>query len=648
MHTRQASIIAEMNLAGLPDGEILKPLDPLSDAEREFLSTWQTPFNPWGGFGVVSAIHVVEEDGRRLLRFAANNSGSAERAIVTRESALRECSITATMKPVSVESHPQNDRNDCREARAGIVFRMVTSRWYYQFGIEGRRRAVLYRRKDNEWYPLAEQDVTLPDGFVTLQVDLDGDGIRCRCEELDVDFFCTDTMFAAGKVGFRSLKESLLTDLVISANPRQERRNARLAEEIRKETEEAGAGLPDAVLVKTLDLEELGGTPQFMDFAVQDRFDMLIPSADGLRACTAEGEELWRIDEPVLNMTFSTPFTGNGRLIYGFAGKRAVMERGNVPGGTITHTIQDEMIVIRGGDGEVLARKKLPPEEGDMRFYDWSPGSAALQDPEGFDVVLREWRQDLGGGGRRLWAFDRNLNELWHHVQEGAYYGHHYALAFHDIDGDGRDELLAGGVMYRGNGEIIWVHDMEADMLATQGGVHYDAVALGDFSDDADGDPVAFLMGGSCGVYVVDAKTGRTRALHRIGHAQGRTICTIRDDIPGTQIFGVTRWGNYGIITLFSGNGERLWTIQPDYVGQGFIPVMWGGRQLFWTSTSRDVQALYDGHGRKVKDLPALRETYGERRRVDITPGVIRTGIDPLEYLTLVCEGKLHIFGPSM
>jgi hypothetical protein len=647
MNDASEMIIAGLDLSALPEGEIIRALEPLSDAEKVFLRTWETPLAPWGGFKEKSRIDVIATDGGKALRFTDKQDGAYEHAIVTGGEALRDCRITAVVEPRATESCPFVDDTNCHEAHVGIVFRMVTLRWYYQFGIEGRKRVVLYRRRDDEWYPLASRDVTLPDGPVTLIVDTDGDGIHCECPECDVEFHVTDEMFKAGKVGYRSLNESVLHDLNVTAVPWQLKRNAQRAAKLGTELRERGAEVPDAVLVKTLDLAKIGGTPRFLDFAVPGRFDMLVASGNELRALTADGEEMWRHGESVNMMTFSTGHDGeHGRLIYGFTGQRKVVNRDNVDGRTTATMLHDEMLVIRGSDGEVLARARLPEEVGDMRCYDWSPGSARLQNADGFDVVLREWRDDLEGGGRRLWALDRNLNELWHAEQDGSHYGHHGALAFHDIDGDGYDELLAGGYMYRGDGSLIWYHDRADEMWEISGARHYDAVALGDMAGDPDVDPTAFLIGGSGGVYVVDALTGHTRAVHRIGHAQGCFLCNLRDDLPGRQLLAVTRWGNFGIITLFAGDGTRLWTIQPDYVGQGCLEVDWAGRKLLWTNTSRDAQALYDGYGQRVKALPAISMIYGDHPRMRVITSVIHMGNDPREYLALGCDQKLHIFGP--
>jgi hypothetical protein len=173
---------------------------------------------------------------------------------------------------------------------------------------------------------------------------------------------------------------------------------------------------------------------------------------------------------------------------------------------------------------------------------------------------------------------------------------------------------------------------------------------LGELAGDDAVDPVAFLMGGSAGVYVVDGLTGRTRAIHRVGHAQGRFVGKVRADLPGKQVMVVTRWGNYGILTLFSGYGDHLWSIQPDYIGQGSCPVTWGDldAQLIWMNTSGPVQAFYDGYGRRVKTLPELSKLWGDRMRRDVVTRAVRIGTDPWDYLTVTLDDNLYAFGPAV
>ena len=636
--------VAELDLTGMAGGTLLQPMEPVRDDHRRFYETWETPLAPWGGFRLDSGLSVARDGERNVLAFVED-----ERAIVAGSPLMRDCRIVAELRPQDVHAGPNADCARPRDALVGIVFRLQTSRWYYQFGIEGARRAVLYRRKDDEWHVLAEQDVNVPDGYVTLEVALDGDAMTCRCEPLGVHFFCTDTTFPTGKAGVRSLGGSVLASLRILQTDGQRARDERSRRSAQRQEEARGEGVPDGVLATTMDLAALGGAPSFHDFAEPGRYDMLVETKTGLRAMTVAGDVLWEVPERIRGVVYARDHGPDGRLLYGFAGVRGDTPVEDVRGRPTRYTVSDEMVVLRGRDGTIVARAPLPPAVETQRFFDYSPTSAAFTGAECTDIVLREWRDDKGGGGVRLWAHDKDMDLLWRHEQPGAYYGHHWALALCDIDGDGRDELLAGGTLYDGEGSILWTHDRADEVFAWHGGDHYDAVALGALAGDEETDPVAILLAGSAGVYVVDALTGRTRAVHRVGHAQGRYVGKLRADIPGQQVLVATRWGNMGILTLFSGRGERLWTIQPDYVGQGSCPVTWGGAdaQLIWTNTTGAVQALYDGYGRRVKPLPELSAIWDGCAVREVQSRAIRMGTDPTEYLALTCEDTLHVFGPE-
>jgi hypothetical protein len=642
--------IAEIDLQDCPTGPVLAPLRPRTDVEQRIFADWDTPLSPWGGFGLDSGLTVVQEGARTVLEFHDQFRGSArERMLVAGTPELRDGWFVAEVKPLQADYRPHHDRDDCHEAYVGILFRVETTRRHYLFCLEGQRRAVLYRRLDDEWTVLAEQAVELPEGCLGLEVRLDGDGIRCTCPALEVDFFRTDTTFRSGKAGIRALGRARVAKLQLyQTEPQQARDRSR---RVRGQVEARARAMevPDALLRHTLDLKALGGTPIFADIAVPDRYDMLIPGSESLCALTVDGRTLWQTPFAVHpQMVFSAQHTDHGRLIYAFTGVREVNERHGIRGDTMVQTVADELIVLRGTDGQVVARTKAPPLAPNMRYLDYATSSGNFTG-QGLDIVLREWRQDLGGVGVHLWAYGPDLRPLWEYQLPSAWYGHHWSVQFFDVSGDGRDELLAGGTLFDASGNVLWQHDRDAEVKRIDGGQHYDAVAVGRFADDKTVDPVAFLLGGSAGVYVVDALTGRTRAVHRIGHAQGRRIGKLRADLPGEQLLAVTRWGSYGILTLFSGHGDRLWTIQPDHIGQGSCPVWWGERetQVIWTNTTGPVQALYDGYGRKVKDLPELRRLWGGRMKRDVQTSVLRFGSDPTEHLCMTVASMLYAFGPQ-
>ncbi len=654
--------IAALDLTGCPLGPVLEPMQPPDPATESIFAGWDAPLATWGGFGLRSGLAVVEDGGRRVLE-----TGLQERSLVTLPPHTRDYTIQARVCALEAASGPHNDRDDCTEAYVGLVLRMQDSRHLYLWAIEGRRRLVLYRRSDDEWLTLAEAPVALPEGYVTLRAALDGDAIHGECPELGVAVHVTDDTFRTGRAGVRALGRARLEDVRIRQTASQQAADVRRASQQQASLLRRSAEVPDPTLVLRLDLSTLGtvprrgltyapmGEPFFSDFAVPGRYDMLIPGQT-LRAMTVAGDLLWELDLPVDRLdnwpdqrlaVYSRAHTPNGRWIYGMTGERSRNASARSDGLHGEWVINDEMVIIAGATGQVIARAPLPPLDPALRYADFSRTSANLTG-SGRDIILREWRRDAGGSGFTLWAYDEHLQPLWERRVRVAF-GHHDGLMVYDVDGDGRDEILAGGTLYDASGNVLWEHDRMDEVAHVKGAEHYDSVLVGHLAEDPAVDPVAFLMAGSAGVYVVDALTGRTRMNHRVGHAQFRTVGRYRTDYPGRQVLVANRWGNMGILTLFSGSGDRLWTIQPDYIGEGSYPVRWGQRDtdLLWANTSGSVQALYDGCGRKVKEMPALTEVWGRRMRNQVQRSVVRMGTDPRELLTLTVDGILYAWAPG-
>ena len=330
-------VLAEIDLDGCPEGPVLEPLAPRDEVSTRFFAGWQTPLAPWSGFKGGSRLEVVRDGDRTVLARGSRGPNEIDRALVWGDLDLRDCRITAEVLPIDTTSKPDVDRWDCCEALVGAVFRMRDSRHYYQFGIEAKRRLVLYRRADDKWFLMHAEDIELPGGYVTLEVSLNRDGIRCRCPQLGADLFHTDTTYVAGMAGIRMCGDARLASLRISQTPSQQidwrRRQAhrQSAEAERSET------VPDAVLVRTLDLTETGGFPTFIDFAEPGRFDLLV-LGDETRAFTSESEVLWECPIPLRNVELSTDHSEHGRLIYGFTGRRASREQNNIRGDVRTFT----------------------------------------------------------------------------------------------------------------------------------------------------------------------------------------------------------------------------------------------------------------------------------------------------------------------
>jgi hypothetical protein len=642
-----ARAIASLPIAALAEGAICPPLEP-DHASWDVIAPWEDPLASRGGYSV-PALKVRETfEGQPCITWQIPplRHLREDRSFVIGAPTWREHALSCRVQTLESEAGPNADDPFNSHTRTGLVFRMATLRRYYTFCLEDRRRLVLYRRNDAEWTELAARAVEPGDALLTLRVELDADGIRADCPELQTVFEVTDPTYPAGLAGFRALGACRLFALEVAMTPGQEAANARRAAALATRTARLADAVPDEVEAGTLDLRGRA-LVACEDFCAAGRNDLLFETPDGIVAETWEGRRLWVQPELFGEIVFSAAHVNGRRILYGLSGRRKQGTGSSltVTGGHRENVVQDDLLAVDGATGAILHRAKLPvsPREDLLRYYDLSAETGRLVGPAPVDILVREWRADWGGGGEMLWAFDGALRPLWEQkVHPG--YGHHNAVHFFDADGDGRDEVLAGGNLLSADGQLLWRHDQAEPFFHTYGGQHYDAALIGRFADDPELDPCAFLAGGSGGVYVVDGLTGRTRAHHWVGHAQWTLPCRVRDDLPGQQVMVGTRWGNFGILTLFSGRGDRLWSIQPDYMLQGTLPVQWTpeGPQHIWCCRSLRAMGLYDGFGRLVKPLDRLRRLYGQGTKKP-THALRRTPAGP-DLLGLQTGDMLHLF----
>lgn len=633
----------DLPIEDLAPGEIAPPLEP-GHPSWAVLDGWDDPMAPRAGYNVSTHKERVVVDGEPALHFL--ESQNHERAMVAR-GPWRELAIECEMQALQVEAGPTNDDWQVDVARAGLVFRGETVRRHYFLCVEAMRRLVLYRRIDQEWHELAAQDVAYDGERVTLRVALDGDGIHAECPELGVSLMATDTQIASGHAGFRTLGEARLFRLSITCDDSRQAVTAR--HRVRSASPEE---LPDAVQVGELRLPSgyaLRNRAQLRgpeDLRGDGAHNLLLHNPEeGLLATDWDGTELWRMPGPVGQIKVTTEPIGGSRRIYALVGQeRSPLT--NVRGGDAHWLVASQIVALDAANGEELARVEIPedPNRDVVRQYDFSCETGRLMSDEPGDFLLRQWRTDRGHGGHALWAFNTDLEPLWQ-TEISPPYGHHYAVRLVDLTGDGRVEVVAGGTTLAGDGTVIAEHDLAHEMDEIMGAGHYDAVAVGRFSEDHARDPVAFFVAGSAGVYVTDPLTGRTRSVHRVGHAQGQQICRLRDDMPGKQVLVHTRWANFGILTLFSGLGERLWSIQPAYIPVA-RPVQWlaEGPQHLWACATRESLGLYDGAGRRVRGLPAVAEAMGDRPATKVSASVMRRAPEDRDHLALTIDDRVLLF----
>lgn len=607
-------IIAQLALDGCPEGDVLAGKPNLEvDA---FFEGWTNALTPHAYWNMPSNMHVIHEDGQSVLEHPAKD----DRCLVAGELSWRDYTIESRVKIMCAETAANMDNDVHIVPWAGMMFRYRDLRHYYFFCLQPRTGFVLYRRADDDWHVLAEVSAEIDlERYYNLTAKVVGSRIHCYAD--DEEIIClADYVYRAGKAGLRFNTHARADSVAVTMTHGEEKIFFDARSRYERELAELAEKYPQPVEWKRVDLQEYFPFGLIItELSGKDTKDFILLTNDGrIIAMDIDGEVIWERD-----CRMSIPMLDSASM-------------------NLIGIVEGRITVLNARTGETLKQRPLPTIEGRDLVFRYSTQSLmnlrGTETPQ--DYVLRQ-----GDDGDTLWAYDDNLDLMWRATVKPNF-GHGSSVGSFDVDGDGREEVLAGGTLLNGEGKTLWrVEDYEG-ILRKRGGHHIDAVAIGNFADDAEVDPIAFLMAGSAGVYVVDALTGRLRDVHRVGHAQGRNVGNFRADVPGLEILVGCRWGNYGILNYFSGRGERLISFEPDNISQGGPPVNWtgDGEELMLLATSHRALGMYDGYGRKVVNLPKEhlpdKIFYGRGgwcRTADVCG-------DPRDELIFVAGGIMRIF----
>jgi len=111
-----------------------------------------------------------------------------------------------------------------------------------------------------------------------------------------------------------------------------------------------------------------------------------------------------------------------------------------------------------------------------------------------------------------------------------------------------------------------------------------------------------------------------------VGIPPGETL--VLADVDGAQFVVANHHGSNGVLSLFSGRGEHLWSIQPTFHVEEPVALAWPGAEadLLWVHTLDSRQAFYDGFGRCVKRFPHIEAVIGEHPHRDLNAQAVRFG----------------------
>jgi len=617
MKEGNVKVVARLELAGCPEGIVLRNAEPDTSVEQRFFADWVNACTIPGHVGSWRQFCVVRESdsGRVALEHSMKDNG----CILAGAEEWQDYTIEATMRQFLASTLPNEDHELNLTGRTGIVFRVQTTRRYYHFCMEGYERFVLYRRKDESWTELASRNRPVDRRrYYNLRVTATGPRLRCFIDG-ELAFEVDDDAYARGKAGWHTNTLARLENLTVSM-PQEAHDHATRT---RQEKDRNAVRLRERFPQMKLAQEQAVGPCRILDVASGPGGTMLLlsskldtgkflygkhdrNSAAFLRGVRLDGRTIWQseLPEAVYPGSVVGDLRGDGRA-------------------EVALTTSQRLYVLNVETGRERCSIELPHVGPHMlgrrtmlRGSKCSPGRLymlQLQPPPAPRSILL--MEDSSGGGNTLWAYDHELKLQWTVTLPQPSFGH--VFGWWDVDGDGCDEVLAGYTLLDHDGRVLWRVEGCEYFDCYLGGRHPDITYIGKLDGR---EPSAVIAGGPDGALFVDVNTGRIKARHRIGHAQHVMVGNFRPERAGSEAWMFNAWGNFGILTLFSGAGEELFQCQPTYLGPGIQTVRnWAGdgQDLLLVWANDGIFGLWDGEGNTVVPMPS---PYDRRR-------------DPLQFL---------------
>jgi hypothetical protein len=213
-----------------------------------------------------------------------------------------------------------------------------------------------------------------------------------------------------------------------------------------------------------------------------------------------------------------------------------------------------------------------------------------------------------------IYIYADDLTCLWNcHFYGGA--GHRHAFA--DIDGDGKEEVFIGYCCVRANGlKIWWRPDLEPHLEEMGRAPHVDGLQVHDI--DGDGRPELLMIAGKDCI-VLDAATGEDRWIFRGEHIQTCAVGRFLANHQGLQLFLVERRlhgkredaGYRGYMVDCFGN--EIWRKEKAGYGRTIKLAEYEMECIFTTPPGRP-PVILDGEGSVVQELDMPASTYKEDR----------------------------------
>jgi rhamnogalacturonan endolyase len=511
----------------------------------------------------------------------------------------------------------------------GIIFRYQDGRHYYFFGF-GPADSLLLRYRDGEkafnadgWYNLGVKKFPVDrTRACRLRAEAYDNRIRCYIDG-EMVFNVRDDHFKGGKIGLLACSPVRYTEISVSTTEEAESAFLKRARKHQADLDSLRMENPRPVLWKRIPTKGFGAhrAMRLGDLDGDGRLDFLIAQNinyfDGnynhiscLTAVDVDGRILWQK---------GTPNPDHAWVNYDVA--MQIHDIDDDGWNEVVYAQERWVKVLDGRTGKLEARFHVPESKiqaGEISWYEYkhyyrrdhlpylNVDCISFCDLRGtgkpLDIIIKDRHT-------RIWTYNNKFELLWTATANLGHFPY-----FYDLDKDGRDEVFLGYSMFDDDGSLIWNLDSrprgyEGEMpnnLPSEERLdeHADGICVGDWSLSGREEKV-FISASDDGVAVLD-KNGKMLKHHRVGHAQSPSFGQYRPDIPGLEYCNINYWGEAGLVTLYSAEGEEIINFELIHQGSPILPVNWcgDGVEYFMLSANTVLGGLVDGWGRRVVRFP--------------------------------------------
>ncbi len=207
----------------------------------------------------------------------------------------------------------------------------------------------------------------------------------------------------------------------------------------------------------------------------------------------------------------------------------------------------------------------------------------------------------------RIWAYDRSGKLLWHVTDPGGYRTAHQPRPM-DIDGDGRDEIMAGYAMLNADGSVRWVYQSEA---VDQGRGHLDCIRILSQGQSPKDLRLALTCCGANNMAVIDGE-GHVIWEKSGFHFESINVGRIFPDYAGSQMLVDIDHQPLGKSPLWvlDENGHKLGQIMGDYCRHHSL-LDWTGDGFAEIIVAHS-GAMYDKSGKRIATFSVNDHTPGD------------------------------------